>query len=199
MNHLAFFHCDLISNNCDNFWDLTISWYFCSFNQLCLPTYDSYEELHKLLKLAISEGSEGFGMLWPHTGSDFCIHWRNSFFCVVCPMSELLYMSQCTLLPSNKRPLSWSPHGCPDISLSSRTFTWSWVAFGLFHYMLELCKYVNLFCTVKKKKWKMNEGRIMLHFILDGTFVCPVIKICKATITFGINKAGNIHMECSSL
>uniref|UniRef100_A0A8B9JWG5 Apoptosis-resistant E3 ubiquitin protein ligase 1 n=1 Tax=Astyanax mexicanus TaxID=7994 RepID=A0A8B9JWG5_ASTMX len=33
------------------------------FNQLCLPTYDSYEELHKLLKLAISEGSEGFGML----------------------------------------------------------------------------------------------------------------------------------------
>ena len=35
-----------------------------SFNQLCLPTYDSYEELHKMLKLAISEGSEGFGMLW---------------------------------------------------------------------------------------------------------------------------------------
>lgn len=35
----------------------------CSFNQLCLPTYDSYEELHKMLKLAISEGSEGFGML----------------------------------------------------------------------------------------------------------------------------------------
>eukprot|EP00062_Callorhinchus_milii_P022263 gi/632979857/ref/XP_007906708.1/ PREDICTED: apoptosis-resistant E3 ubiquitin protein ligase 1 isoform X2 [Callorhinchus milii] len=33
------------------------------FNQLCLPTYDSYEELHKLLKLAINEGSEGFGML----------------------------------------------------------------------------------------------------------------------------------------
>ncbi|XP_006632272.2 apoptosis-resistant E3 ubiquitin protein ligase 1 [Lepisosteus oculatus] len=33
------------------------------FNQLCLPYYDSYEELHKMLKLAISEGSEGFGML----------------------------------------------------------------------------------------------------------------------------------------
>lgn len=33
------------------------------FNQLCLPTYDSYEDLHKMLKLAISEGSEGFGML----------------------------------------------------------------------------------------------------------------------------------------
>ncbi|KAG7282457.1 hypothetical protein CRUP_018174, partial [Coryphaenoides rupestris] len=33
------------------------------FNQLCVPTYDSYEELHKMLKLAISEGSEGFGML----------------------------------------------------------------------------------------------------------------------------------------
>lgn len=42
--------------------DLFIS--FSSFNQLCLPTYDSYEELHKMLKLAISEGSEGFGMLW---------------------------------------------------------------------------------------------------------------------------------------
>ncbi|OCT68149.1 apoptosis-resistant E3 ubiquitin protein ligase 1 isoform X1 [Xenopus laevis] len=33
------------------------------FNQLCLPTYDSYEEMHKMLKLAISEGCEGFGML----------------------------------------------------------------------------------------------------------------------------------------
>ncbi|XP_069493738.1 apoptosis-resistant E3 ubiquitin protein ligase 1 isoform X2 [Ambystoma mexicanum] len=33
------------------------------FNQLCLPTYDSYEEVHKMLKLAISEGCEGFGML----------------------------------------------------------------------------------------------------------------------------------------
>ncbi|MBN3299260.1 AREL1 ligase, partial [Amia calva] len=33
------------------------------FNQLCLPYYDSYDELHKMLKLAISEGSEGFGML----------------------------------------------------------------------------------------------------------------------------------------
>lgn len=41
-----------------------------SFNQLCLPTYDSYEELHKMLKLAISEGSEGFGMLW------LLHHWR---------------------------------------------------------------------------------------------------------------------------
>lgn len=35
-----------------------------SFNQLCLPTYDSYEEVHKMLQLAISEGCEGFGMLW---------------------------------------------------------------------------------------------------------------------------------------
>nr|XP_033807473.1 apoptosis-resistant E3 ubiquitin protein ligase 1 isoform X4 [Geotrypetes seraphini] len=33
------------------------------FNQLCLPSYDSYEEVHKMLKLAISEGCEGFGML----------------------------------------------------------------------------------------------------------------------------------------
>lgn len=36
---------------------------FYSFNQLCLPTYDSYEEVHKMLQLAISEGCEGFGML----------------------------------------------------------------------------------------------------------------------------------------
>ncbi|KAH0620495.1 hypothetical protein JD844_021016 [Phrynosoma platyrhinos] len=33
------------------------------FNQLCLPMYDSYEEVHKMLQLAISEGCEGFGML----------------------------------------------------------------------------------------------------------------------------------------
>ncbi|XP_053553158.1 apoptosis-resistant E3 ubiquitin protein ligase 1 [Bombina bombina] len=33
------------------------------FNQLCLPTYESYEEMHKMLKLAISEGCEGFGMI----------------------------------------------------------------------------------------------------------------------------------------
>ncbi|KAM4690295.1 apoptosis-resistant E3 ubiquitin protein ligase 1 [Rhinophrynus dorsalis] len=33
------------------------------FNQLCLPSYDSYEEMHKMLKLAISEGCEGFGMV----------------------------------------------------------------------------------------------------------------------------------------
>uniref|UniRef100_UPI00358E8D0A apoptosis-resistant E3 ubiquitin protein ligase 1 isoform X2 n=1 Tax=Myxine glutinosa TaxID=7769 RepID=UPI00358E8D0A len=31
------------------------------FNQLCLPTYDSCQELHKMLKIAITEGSEGFG------------------------------------------------------------------------------------------------------------------------------------------
>lgn len=40
---------------------------FCSFNQLCLPTYDSYEEMHRMLKLAISEGCEGFGMVWTYT------------------------------------------------------------------------------------------------------------------------------------
>lgn len=33
------------------------------FNQLCLPTYDSYEEVHRMLQVAISEGCEGFGML----------------------------------------------------------------------------------------------------------------------------------------
>ncbi|XP_035684601.1 apoptosis-resistant E3 ubiquitin protein ligase 1-like isoform X1 [Branchiostoma floridae] len=32
------------------------------FNQLCLPDYDSCEQLHKMLTLAITEGSQGFGM-----------------------------------------------------------------------------------------------------------------------------------------
>ncbi|CAH1264223.1 AREL1 [Branchiostoma lanceolatum] len=32
------------------------------FNQLCLPDYDSCEQLHKMLILAITEGSQGFGM-----------------------------------------------------------------------------------------------------------------------------------------
>ncbi|XP_032294047.1 apoptosis-resistant E3 ubiquitin protein ligase 1 isoform X1 [Drosophila virilis] len=33
------------------------------FNQLCLPDYESYEQFEKSLLLAISEGSEGFGMV----------------------------------------------------------------------------------------------------------------------------------------
>ncbi|XP_017771527.1 PREDICTED: apoptosis-resistant E3 ubiquitin protein ligase 1 isoform X2 [Nicrophorus vespilloides] len=33
------------------------------FNQLCLPDYDSYEHFEKSLLLAISEGTEGFGMV----------------------------------------------------------------------------------------------------------------------------------------
>jgi hypothetical protein len=35
----------------------------CSFNQLCLPDYDSYEHFERALLLAISEGTEGFGMI----------------------------------------------------------------------------------------------------------------------------------------
>uniref|UniRef100_A0A8C6YA66 HECT-type E3 ubiquitin transferase n=1 Tax=Naja naja TaxID=35670 RepID=A0A8C6YA66_NAJNA len=42
---------------------LTLPTAHTCFNQLCLPTYDSYEEVHKMLQLAISEGCEGFGML----------------------------------------------------------------------------------------------------------------------------------------
>ena len=34
-----------------------------SFNQLCLPDYDSYEHFEKALLIAIKEGSEGFGMV----------------------------------------------------------------------------------------------------------------------------------------
>uniref|UniRef100_A0AAR5Q493 HECT-type E3 ubiquitin transferase n=2 Tax=Dendroctonus ponderosae TaxID=77166 RepID=A0AAR5Q493_DENPD len=33
------------------------------FNQLCLPDYNSYEQFEKALLLAISEGTEGFGMV----------------------------------------------------------------------------------------------------------------------------------------
>ncbi|XP_072939156.1 apoptosis-resistant E3 ubiquitin protein ligase 1 [Epargyreus clarus] len=33
------------------------------FNQLCLPDYDSYEQLVRALLLAINEGAEGFGMI----------------------------------------------------------------------------------------------------------------------------------------
>lgn len=33
------------------------------FNQLCLPDYDSYEQFEKALRLAINEGTEGFGMI----------------------------------------------------------------------------------------------------------------------------------------
>ncbi|PSN50365.1 Apoptosis-resistant E3 ubiquitin protein ligase 1 [Blattella germanica] len=33
------------------------------FNQLCLPDYESYEQFERALLLAISEGTEGFGMI----------------------------------------------------------------------------------------------------------------------------------------
>ena len=34
-----------------------------SFNQLCLPDYECYDHFEKALLLAISEGTEGFGMI----------------------------------------------------------------------------------------------------------------------------------------
>ena len=34
-----------------------------SFNQLCLPDYEKYEYFEKSLLIAISEGTEGFGMV----------------------------------------------------------------------------------------------------------------------------------------
>jgi hypothetical protein len=33
------------------------------FNQLCLPDYDSYENFEKSLRIAVNEGSEGFGLI----------------------------------------------------------------------------------------------------------------------------------------
>lgn len=36
---------------------------FCfSFNQLCLPEYENYEQFEKALRIAINEGAEGFGL-----------------------------------------------------------------------------------------------------------------------------------------
>lgn len=35
----------------------------CSFNQLCLPDYECYDHFERALLLAISEGTEGFGMI----------------------------------------------------------------------------------------------------------------------------------------
>ena len=43
---------------------ITSPYYFPhSFNQLCLPDYDSCEQFQFSLMLAINEGAEGFGML----------------------------------------------------------------------------------------------------------------------------------------
>lgn len=35
----------------------------CSFNQLCLPDYENYEQFERALLIAINEGSEGFGLV----------------------------------------------------------------------------------------------------------------------------------------
>ena len=35
----------------------------CSFNQLCLPEYDTCEQFQSALMMAINEGAEGFGFL----------------------------------------------------------------------------------------------------------------------------------------
>ena len=42
--------------------DIYIYIAFHSFNQLCLPDYDSCEQFQNCLMLAINEGSEGFGL-----------------------------------------------------------------------------------------------------------------------------------------
>ena len=34
-----------------------------SFNQLCLPDYESIEQFHSALLLAINEGNQGFGLV----------------------------------------------------------------------------------------------------------------------------------------
>ena len=36
---------------------------YSSFNQLCLPDYECYDHFERALLLAISEGTEGFGMI----------------------------------------------------------------------------------------------------------------------------------------
>jgi len=36
--------------------------FMLSFNRLCLPPYDSYEDMRRMLKIAITEGATGFGL-----------------------------------------------------------------------------------------------------------------------------------------
>lgn len=38
-------------------------WSYFSFNQLCLPDYETYEQFEKSLIIAITEGTEGFGLI----------------------------------------------------------------------------------------------------------------------------------------
>lgn len=33
------------------------------FNQICMPDYDSFQQFDRALRIAITEGSEGFGMI----------------------------------------------------------------------------------------------------------------------------------------
>lgn len=59
----------------------------CSFNELCLPDHATYEAFEAALKIAITEGSEGFGVVWSHashgdtqfsmTHSMMCVYYRT--------------------------------------------------------------------------------------------------------------------------
>ena len=39
-------------------------YFCCSFNQLCLPSYTTMEQMHKCMMTAINEGFQGFGFVW---------------------------------------------------------------------------------------------------------------------------------------
>ena len=44
-------------------WCITSLFFPFSFNQLCLPEYESMEQFHQMLIVAINEGNQGFGMI----------------------------------------------------------------------------------------------------------------------------------------
>ncbi len=45
-------------------WRMISKILLCSFNELCLPDYETYEQFEQSLMLAINEGAEGFGLCW---------------------------------------------------------------------------------------------------------------------------------------
>lgn len=130
--------------------------FLSSFNQLCLPTYDSYEELHKMLKLAISEGSEGFGMLWLsnhwHCGSNAT---RGDERCTL-QRSDSLHSSPFNSgLLYRESPRLWidSLSGREGVTGAHRRLSWDrdsmvWILVLLYVYK------ISRFCKKKKKKRK---------------------------------------------
>lgn len=119
--------------------------FLSSFNQLCLPTYDSYEELHKMLKLAISEGSEGFGMLWPSPLTPQTTLYRRTVQGHTSLRSSPVCSENVYRRDSNAEP---------DLSLEERVTTaWKQDRPGLC--LLYVCK-ISLCLFKETNHWKMG-------------------------------------------